>query len=483
MLSNATKVLVADMTHGGTVLAEEFSLQGFEVYGYDCHKTLTSEIINYLEERGIHIIRNDQELMESLRSMDLIAVQHLHRSHPLFAEATKLGIPVITHAKTVGLLLKNQVKDTLVVEVTGSYGKTSVVNMVAHTLFSAGIPTLLSDSRGFFALLGKSALLSTSNTSITPASVISAWRWFHSACGASPKVAVFEISLGGTGLADVGIVTNVKENYAVGFWGSAFNAKLQMAEYLSEHSVLVLNGDDPLTRRMKHLTRAKTAMFSVANASSCQVCLKDLRYSLNSGYHLEVVVNDLPTTTGHTLEEQLSLKLNERLFGLSHVENSLAALASLASLELVDLETIPIHLASFTGIDGRAVLHRISSKIPLVYVSSDGLGPASLSELLRNAAEVARNSRRKLVLLLGGGLKSACLHVDAQKIAQVVKKYQPCLEQLILYGDLGRALVGEGLKGQLEEQLFMKEILSQLSPHEEWLVVLCNFGQNLKLEG
>ncbi len=481
MPSSTATVLVADMTHGGMVLAEEFLLQGFKVYGYDCHKTLTPETINHLEEQGIHIVRDEQELAKHLYCADLVVVQHLHRSHPLLAEASKLGVPVITHAKAVGLLLRNQLRDILVVEVTGSYGKTSVANMIAHTLFSAGVPTLLSDSRGFFALLDKSTLYSTPNASITPASIISAWHWLRSICEKPPKAAVFEISLGGTGLADVGIVTNVKENYVAAFWGSAFNAKLQMAEYLSEHSVLVLNGDDPLARRMKHLTRAKTAMFSINTAPPCQVYLQGLRYSLDSGYHLEVMVESLPTISGHTLEARLSLKLSERLFGLSHVENALAAIAGLASLELVDLESIPAYLASFTGLSGRAILHKPSSKIALVNASAGGLGPSSLNELLRDAAEAVKNSHRKLALFLGGKLRTACLHVDARRIAQIVKKHQPLLEELILYGDLGRALIDEGVAGRLEEQLPVRKALSQLSPHEEWLVVLCNFGESLEL--
>jgi len=62
------KVLVVDMTHGGTIIASEFSkLPGFEVFALDIYKTLKEEDLKRLMKNGVKLVEEDflEELMES----------------------------------------------------------------------------------------------------------------------------------------------------------------------------------------------------------------------------------------------------------------------------------------------------------------------------------------------------------------------------------------------------------------------------------
>ena len=129
----------------------------------------------------------------------------------------------MTHHEAVGFLLKDKI-NIPVIEVTGVKGKTSVVWMLKE-IFKDYNPLVLS-SLGVEVLEDSDWKVLKQNISITPASIIEAWKLAEDY---EIGICIFETSLGGTGLADVGILTNLAEDYPIaGGFGSASDAKLQI---------------------------------------------------------------------------------------------------------------------------------------------------------------------------------------------------------------------------------------------------------------
>ena len=216
------KVLVVDMTHGGAIIASEFlKIPNFEVYAWDIYSTMEFKKFGYeLEEKGLKFVGkeglNDLKLDKNYSTeSDFILIAPVH---------CKLESEVnMTHHQAVGFLLENKI-NVPVIEVTGVKGKTSVV-WILKEIFKDSNPLVLS-SLGVEVVEDKEWKLLKQNISITPASIIEAWKLAE---GYEVGICIFETSLGGTGLADVGILTNLAEDYPIANNSRvASDAKLQI---------------------------------------------------------------------------------------------------------------------------------------------------------------------------------------------------------------------------------------------------------------
>ncbi|MGZ7210418.1 MAG: coenzyme F430 synthase, partial [Methanobacterium sp.] len=202
-------VLIVDMTHGGALIATEFSkIKDYNVFALDIYNTLSEEKKAILTEYGIKFVEKDflnencinNELKTDFKdNFKVIAPVHSNIDSDIY----------MTHHEAVNFLLKNKV-DIPIIEVTGVKGKTSVVWMLKE-IFKDLNPLILSSLGVEVIENGKSTILKR-EISITPASIIEAWKLSKSY---NIGMGIFETSLGGTGLADVGIITNITENYSI----------------------------------------------------------------------------------------------------------------------------------------------------------------------------------------------------------------------------------------------------------------------------
>ncbi len=115
----------------------------------------------------------------------------------------------MTHHEAVGFLLKDKI-NIPIIEVTGVKGKTSIVWMLKE-IFKDLNPLVLS-SLGVEVFEDGEWKVLKRDISITPASIIEAWKLAEDY---EKGICIFETSLGGTGLADVGILTNLAEDYPI----------------------------------------------------------------------------------------------------------------------------------------------------------------------------------------------------------------------------------------------------------------------------
>lgn len=209
----APLVAVLDTIHGAGLIAERMRARGIEAAAFEVYHS-----------------------SPNVSGFDLIIVPvHLPPDNPSHREARRLGKKVVTHHRAVGDLLDGD-RNFRAFEVTGTRGKTTTALILAQILSAKG--TVASHTtRGIEIWRGGKSQLVSSGLSITPANVI---RAFDAAKDAGADDLVCEVSLGGTGLADFGILTSFAKDYKIAggtLWAST--AKLQMVSLSKGGSKLI----------------------------------------------------------------------------------------------------------------------------------------------------------------------------------------------------------------------------------------------------
>src|SRR5512137_1376619 len=142
---------------------------------------------------------------------------------------------IITHHQAVGELVKPNIP---VFEVTGTHSKTSTALLLSRIL-SGGRKIVSHTTRGIELWSGVSSRLLQSGLSITPGNVILAAQ---AAEDDDADALICEVSLGGTGLADYGVLTSFDGDYRIAqgsMW--ATTAKLQMVSLAKTPFKLIAN--------------------------------------------------------------------------------------------------------------------------------------------------------------------------------------------------------------------------------------------------
>jgi coenzyme F430 synthetase len=213
------KVAVLDTIHGAKVIAQRMADCGIEAEALEVYHSAPS-----------------------IANFDIVAAPvHLPPSNPALVEAKKQQKKILTHHQAVGLLLKESLRTDLeIAEVTGTHSKTSTALLLAMML-SHQKKVVSHTTRGIEVWIdGRSRILKT-GLSITPGNVIPA---VDAALAHEADSLICEISLGGTGLADFGILSSFSGDYLIAKgckW--ATTAKLQMLSLAEPGAVLIANTD------------------------------------------------------------------------------------------------------------------------------------------------------------------------------------------------------------------------------------------------
>ncbi|RLF21694.1 MAG: coenzyme F430 synthase [Thermoprotei archaeon] len=466
------RVLVVDMTHGGVALSEELLRRDCEVTCLDVHRTLSNEDVERLKLQGLRVAKREDEVLD-VGEFDVIAVQHAPRSLKLFSKALEEGVPVITHARAVGIILSEEKRDVKVVEVTGTNGKTTTVSMVAKAALDYGLRVLVHDSLSTKFMSEGGVELLASGLSITPANVLKAWR-ISEERGLRPDMCVFEVSLGGTGAADVGVVTGILENYPVSYMVNAFNSKLQMALNMDGRGVLVLNGDDHYTRRFLHVFRGTSNVYGFEGG--VQVRGEVLSRGLKSGLSVRGVIDGLRGVSGGVLSCEFSFNLKPQLFGKYQALNALAALTTLLSLGF-DVEHACSSISSFEGVDGRSKAQFREWGV-LVDCVNRGVNVPAIVHAIKEAVNVKLEGEAKRVLaVIGGSERATCELVDSVKLAKELKAISE-VDKYFLSEALGLRLRELGLEGVAAPSIEHAEKLAEEEAERgaPSIVVVCYNG-------
>jgi UDP-N-acetylmuramyl pentapeptide synthase len=464
------KVLIIDMTHGGTVLASEFSKkQNCEVFAWDIYHTLTEEDRSLLEIQGIELVDesfyNEQcrgkKITPAMDKSEILVVAPVH---------CKLPSPShMTHHQAVGYLLKDEI-NVPVIEITGVKGKTSTAAMLKE-IYRDKNPLILS-SLGVVVVKDGEEITLQKDISITPASLVTAWRLaqkFYDDKIPGVGVCIFESSLGGTGMADVGIITNIAEDYSIAKGSSsASKAKLQMFE----SRIVVCDGDSfheiyspkssasHQSSLSSQISPLQSYQFSFPSDQSSQSQLSHnlspsphssvkiaTTFSIEDGkiyanvkahnihYDLyktsfQVEITDLVMVNGELLNT--SFKVATFAPAKHHLENTLSAITASLSMG-TPISSIIKGLENFKGLPGRTSLLKMGEMTII-----EEINPGINVTAVRKAVNMIKDYE-KPALILGGSYGVTCEEIDEKSLSNFLDDLDHDI-LLVLTGDLGRSL-------------------------------------------
>jgi UDP-N-acetylmuramoylalanine-D-glutamate ligase len=315
------RVLILDLTHGGEVLAESYAEKGDEVTAVDVYHNCLPSTRARLLSNGIRVLDSTPH-----EGFDL-AVSPIH-CPDRFLEGAEFERR-LTHHQAVGELAHFSYP---VVEVTGAVAKTSSCHILAHILRSQGMKILVLTSSGLLSV-GKTVEVIEEKASIAPATILRL-----SKMKGDWDFGIFECSLGGTGLADIGVVTNMHEEYQIaGGTRSSNEGKMQMVRS-ARHKIVIAAEDEAI---VGDEIADSTELTTFGNGGDVQVTiLKDLRLGEAAPSILRVNQHNIP------------FSLSGRFIAPSY-SRGLSAAAALAHAAGMGADDIAKALSSFEGVPGR----------------------------------------------------------------------------------------------------------------------------------
>ncbi|HPC28426.1 MAG TPA: Mur ligase family protein, partial [Candidatus Methanomethylicus sp.] len=381
-------MLVIDATHGGLTLSQEYAAAGNEVTCADVHRTVSKTA-----EAGLRGAYRLVKAIPNLGQFDLV-VRPVHFPKQGVEGA---GAEVITHHQAVQRLLEGRLGYP-VVEMTGSFGKTSAI-WAALSMLKGECSALALTSDGIFFLDGGGLVPLSGKVSTTPANIIRAVRLAPK----RPDLAIFEVSLGGTGLADLGIIKNVYDNYSIARGSScAFEAKMSMIDNAKPDTSTLINGDDPL---LAHIKGAQH--FSVSSKAS-EVTAREA--NIKGKIRFRAAFDGFKALKGRTTCN-FEVNANPRLVGGQHVENMLVGIAIAVFFGAGEDEAKALEKAEPFG---RKMVIEEGGAFKRVVNASSSIVPRSLEVTIK---EFSESFPTPAPISIGGKLKTTCGGVDIKGIS------------------------------------------------------------------
>lgn len=210
--------LVIDLTHGGVKIAISLAKKGNNVLAHDIYNTLSTIDAKMLDVYDIKLIQLE-DLSDFKGDMRIIYPIHLPLTHDEIRSCNpKLNYTFTTHHEIIKEILDDWGNDIPKIEITGVKGKTSSAFMLKEILIDEN-PLILS-SLGALLYENKQEITLKKNISITPANIKEtidlAYKIANPICQIAEGTvksenlrkyssAIFECSLGATGIGDVGL--------------------------------------------------------------------------------------------------------------------------------------------------------------------------------------------------------------------------------------------------------------------------------------
>lgn len=435
--------LVVDLTHGGQIIAMELAKSGLfnEIWAWDIYQTTTPEQKTMLHNEGIKLINNPISEIQDLVEMEDIKLL-ISSSNPDFNLNNDLKLispvhcplnikPDFTHHQAIKLILKdfkksgpdnNQSEEllapnlleenikNLVIEVTGVKGKTSSMGMLKK-IFAPYRPLILSSLGAEIfedSKLKKESIILQKNISITPASIIEtvklAGNYDYGPC-------IFETSLGATGMADVGLITNIVEDYSI----AQNKSKASIAKEQIFRSNMICCEYDTFFEYYSHLKdnlKNKINLFSYHYSTNSNLYIQNIEYGLKKSL-IEIKTHDMKIINGELLNCEFSIET----FAPSpyQVQNVLAAVCCALTSGLSPL-IIKEGMKNFSGLEGRSSL-KVMGETSIIEEINPGINVSAIENAI-NMVIGQENS----VVILGGQYGITCEEIDEFKTAELLEK-------------------------------------------------------------
>lgn len=488
---NRKKFAVLDLTHGGIPIAKSLVAAGNKVVGIDVYGTTEPDILLELEET--HGIPYSKTPLSASEFDILVAPVHLDSAYPMLVEARAQGKRVFSHHEIVGEILKSdsRLSGIKTVEVTGVKAKTSTASLLADML-SRQFEVVLHTSRGLeYWKAGTSSLIHR-GLSITPGSILVAIEKAFEA-GFRPEIFIFEISIGGTGTADFGILTTLLPDYGIANnTALASEAKLQLVKQAKSGSTLLINAGAEKALKTAKMSQAKvltfkdpfsdellgtsnqTADFVLETGCRPSKSLISSELSTSSGLSdssiitglsdssIPAVLPDSSTSTGlpelqasqassgsyicfmHRGKKVFSACLRPGYNSSSYRTAFIAA--SAAALEFgIRHEAVISVIEGFGGLSGRMQEREING-ISLIDNSNSGMDILSAEKALEYVFLKKKDEKKEsIILVLGEEASQVCEGLPPKSVQGFLEKFGTKCRQIILVGERMKAIDGKNV--------------------------------------
>ena len=371
------KIAVLDTIHGGSVIARKMVESGIEAEALEVYHHTTS-----------------------LAGFDGVAAPvHLWPNNPHLVEARRRNLKIITHHQAVGELLEPALDGVEVFEITGTHSKTSTALLLAMML-SHQKRVLSHTTRGLEIWSAGETHLLKNGLSITPGNVITA---AETAAAQEADALICEISLGGTGRANYGILTS-------------------------------LSGDYRIAGASKWASTAKLQMISLARKGSKLIANTDARISADISFASEGRVDAKPDRLIFG-EVELALSLSEDL-DFAGYRTAIAAASAAANAAGIERDEIALSLQDFDGFSGRMKIKRLRA---MTYFDNSNSGLK-----VRDVARALDRARGPdLAVVVGEDAETVCEGLNILALRDLLRERRAEMAKLILVGKRLEPLAAE----------------------------------------
>lgn len=431
--------LVIDMTHGGVKIAVSLAKTGKNVLAYDIYNTLNSIDRKMLDVYGIWLLNDLSELKDYRGDMRVIHPIHLPLTHDeIIKNNPNLNYSFLTHHEIISQLLSDWGEDIPKIEVTGVKGKTSSVFMLKEILNGEN-PLILSSLGALLYEDGKEIVLKK-DISIAPANIKEtvdlAYKVANPICRIADGIvesenlkkydsAIFESSLGASGIGDVGLLTNISENYTIaGGRLTAAEAKRQVFRCKT-----VVCAKESLDEYYFDVTHPKVNSFSLDDETA-NLYAEDVSYSLDMT-EITARYKNVRTISDDILEGTLTVKTFAP--GQHHVKNVLGVILTCLSLE-IDENLIVSGLANYKGLTGRTTKRSNGDSIII-----EEINPGINTDAVKQSVNMIGDLKNWYVAV-GGDYGITCEEIDEDMVADYLNTLE---SDIILTGDVGRSILSK----------------------------------------
>ena len=427
--------LVIDLTHGGVKIAISLAKKGKNVLAYDLYNTLNTIDSKMLEIYDVELIQLE-DLTQFKGDMNVIYPIHMPLSFDeIMSYNPDLKFTFESHHEIIKEILDDWAEDMVKIEVTGVKGKTTSVFMLKE-IFIDKNPLILS-SLGALLYEDGNEIILRKNISIAPANIKETIDlankisnpicYVHEDDNKSEKprkynCAIFESSLGVSGIGDVGLLLNIAEDYPIAKGrSSASEAKKQVFR-----CKCVCIQKEALDTYYSDIEHENVNSFSLEDTSS-NLFVRDVEYGLNQT-SIEMEYNDVKTINGNVISGEI--KLSCFAPGPHHVSNVLGVILTCLSLE-IDPNKIIAGLGNYKGIPGRTNKKTIENSIVIEEINP-GLNTQAIKESINMIGDLD-----DYYVSIGGDYGITCEEIDEDKLASYLNGLD-C--DLLLTGEVGLSI-------------------------------------------
>lgn len=463
------KLAVLDLTHGGIPIAKKLAALGNEVYAVDVYGTVDSSLLQELEKKhGIHCSKTPLPVSGFDR---LIAPVHLDPAYSMLAEARIEGKKILSHHEIVGEILKkdSRLSGIKIIEVTGVKAKTSTASLLADML-SRKFEVVLHTSRGLEAWNEGFSSLISRGLSITPGSILVAVENVFEA-GLMPDYFIFEISIGGTGTADFGVLTTLSPDYGIANNSSlASEAKLQLIKNAKRGSTLLINAGAKKALEAAKKSQAKVLTFKDPfNNQFLETEGIETDFSLEIESKKIELASELSGISNSTIKSEFSeLELSELQvtgissgsvlhfiyrekeifsacllsgYNISAYRTAFTAASAVALGLGVECKSVVAVLEEFKGLSGRMQEMEVNG-ISLIDNSNSGMDIISAEKALEYALLKKKDEKKSggIILVLGEEASQVCEGLPPASVQDFIEKFGAKCRQIILVGERMKTL-------------------------------------------